>query len=44
MHHCSAPPKIVFVCGANAFVETAANSLVGLGIPPATIRTERYGG
>lgn len=40
----AAPPKIVFVCGANAFVETAANSLLGLGIPPAVIRTERYGG
>jgi ferredoxin-NADP reductase len=39
-----APPKVVFVCGANAFVETAANTLLSLGIPPATIRTERYGG
>jgi ferredoxin-NADP reductase len=39
-----APPKIVFVCGANAFVETAADTLLGLGISPATIRTERYGG
>ena len=40
----SAPPTVVFVCGANAFVETAADTLLGLGIPPATIRTERYGG
>jgi ferredoxin-NADP reductase len=39
-----APPKVVFVCGANAFVETAADALLGLGISPATIRTERYGG
>ena len=39
-----APPKIVFVCGANAFVETAADTLLGLGLSPATIRTERYGG
>ena len=40
----SGPPKTVFVCGANAFVETAADALLGLGVPPATIRTERYGG
>jgi ferredoxin-NADP reductase len=40
----SGPPKTVFVCGANAFVETAADALLGLGLPPATIRTERYGG
>ena len=39
-----APPKIVFVCGANAFVETTADTLLGLGISPTTIRTERYGG
>jgi len=38
------PPKIAFVCGANAFVETAAELLLGLGILPASIRTERYGG
>jgi ferredoxin-NADP reductase len=40
----SVPPRTVFVCGANAFVETAADALLSLGIPPATIRTERYGG
>jgi len=39
-----APPKIVFICGANRFVETAADLLLGLGISPPTIRTERYGG
>jgi ferredoxin-NADP reductase len=38
------PPKLVFVCGANAFVETAADALLGLGISATTIRTERYGG
>jgi ferredoxin-NADP reductase len=38
------PPKLAFVCGANAFVETAADALLGLGITPAAIRTERYGG
>ena len=37
------PPKLVLVCGVNAFVETAADLLLGLGIPPAAIRTERYG-
>jgi len=40
----SVPPRTVFVCGANAFVETAADALLGLGVPPAIIRTERYGG
>jgi hypothetical protein len=40
----SAPPKVVFVCGTNAFVETAASTLLGLGLPPTVIRTERYGG
>lgn len=38
------PPKLVFVCGANAFVETAADALLSLGISATTIRTERYGG
>ena len=37
-------PKVVFVCGANAFVETAAQTLLDLGIAPEIIRTERYGG
>lgn len=37
-------PRTVFVCGANAFVETAAELLLGLGVSAATIRTERYGG
>ena len=37
-------PKTVFICGANAFVETAADLLLGLGVSPSTIRTERYGG
>ena len=40
----SVPPTVVFVCGANAFVETAADTLLGLGISAAKIRTERYGG
>jgi ferredoxin-NADP reductase len=33
----------IFVCGPNAFVETVANTLIGLGHAPATIRTERFG-
>ncbi|MEU3341924.1 ferredoxin reductase [Streptomyces sp. NPDC002144] len=33
----------VFVCGPTAFVETAADLLTGLGLDPATIRTERFG-
>jgi len=37
-------PKLVFVCGANAFVETVADALIGLGIEATRIRTERYGG
>ena len=38
------PPQLVFVCSANAFVETATHALLALGIPPEKIRTERYGG
>jgi ferredoxin-NADP reductase len=37
-------PGPVYVCGSNAFVETAANALVNEGIAAATIRTERFGG
>ena len=40
----SEPPKHVFVCGSNPFVEAATQSLVGAGVPPDGIRTERYGG
>lgn len=38
------PPKQVFVCGSNSFVETAAGSAIAAGIAPGLIRTERYGG
>lgn len=38
------PPRLCFVCGATAFVEVATMFLVEAGIPPAMIRTERYGG
>ena len=35
---------IVYVCGPTGFVEHVADVLVGLGHPPARIRTERFGG
>ena len=40
------PPEerpLVYVCGPTAFVEVAAESLVGLGHDPARIKTERFG-
>jgi ferredoxin-NADP reductase len=33
----------VYICGPTALVETAANALVGLGLPPDHVRTERFG-
>ncbi len=39
-----ARPKTTYVCGNNGFVETVAGHAVGLGLDPATIRTERFGG
>ena len=35
---------LVYVCGPTAFVETAADALVGLGHDARRIRTERFGG
>jgi ferredoxin-NADP reductase len=32
-----------FVCGPTSFVETVASGLVGLGHPPARVKTERFG-
>ncbi|HLY35958.1 MAG TPA: oxidoreductase, partial [Candidatus Limnocylindria bacterium] len=32
-----------FLCGPTSLVENAANALVRLGLPPARIRTERFG-
>jgi ferredoxin-NADP reductase len=32
-----------YICGPTALVETAANALVRLGLPPERIRTERFG-
>jgi ferredoxin-NADP reductase len=37
-------PRRVYVCGANAFVETVTAALVAAGIPAPYIRAERYGG
>lgn len=39
-----APPRLVFVCGATAFVDVAAMLLIEAGVPFGRIRTERYGG
>jgi ferredoxin-NADP reductase len=36
-------PRLAFVCGANRFVEAAADALIAAGIEPQRIRTERYG-
>ncbi|WEX10586.1 FAD-binding oxidoreductase [Chelativorans sp. AA-79] len=36
-------PKHVFVCGSNAFVNSAADGALAAGIPAEVIRTERYG-
>jgi ferredoxin-NADP reductase len=38
-----APPRLVFICGSNPFVESAAQALVDAGLPAVRIRTERYG-
>ena len=38
------PPKQVFICGSNPFVEAAAQSAIEAGLASAIIRTERYGG
>ena len=34
---------LVYICGPTLLVEAAANGLVGLGVPPAQVRTERFG-
>ena len=38
------PPRHVFICGTNGFVNTVADGLVAAGIAPDAVRTERYGG
>jgi ferredoxin-NADP reductase len=37
------PVKRAFVCGSNPFVTVASEALIGAGIKPGSIRTERYG-
>lgn len=37
------PPIRTFVCGSNAFVGAMADFAVDAGLPPSTIRTERFG-
>jgi ferredoxin-NADP reductase len=36
-------PALVFVCGANPFVDAVADGAVAAHVPEAAIRTERYG-
>ena len=38
------PPRHVFICGGNPFVEAAAQGASEAGVAPSMIRTERYGG
>jgi ferredoxin-NADP reductase len=37
------PPKTVYVCGSNPFVNAAADSAIAAGVAASIIRTERYG-
>lgn len=37
------PPMLAYACGANAFVNSAADGAVAAGIAASRIRTERYG-
>jgi len=39
----AAEDPIAYVCGPNGFVETASQTLLELGYPPARIKTERFG-
>jgi len=38
------PPRLVYLCGSNAFVAAAAGASIAAGLPAESIRTERYGG
>jgi ferredoxin-NADP reductase len=38
------PPRHVFVCGGNPFVEATSQGAIAAGVSPAMIRTERYRG
>ncbi len=37
------PDQTAFVCGSTPFAEAASQLLVGRGVPPASIRVERFG-
>jgi ferredoxin-NADP reductase len=37
------PPKHVFICGSNPFVNSAAEAALATGLPATVIKTERYG-
>ena len=37
------PSPLVYICGPTLLVEAAANGLVELGVPPAQVRTVRFG-
>ncbi len=37
-------PGSTYVCGSTPFVETVTSALVELGLPPGSVRAERYGG
>ena len=37
------PQPLVYICGPTLLVEAVANGLVELGVPPARVRTERFG-
>jgi ferredoxin-NADP reductase len=37
------PAPLAYVCGPTLLVETVASSLAAMGLPPARIRTERFG-
>ena len=39
----SGPRPLAYICGPTLLVEAAANGLVELGVPPAQVRTERFG-
>ena len=36
-------PPVVYICGPTLLVESVAGGLVELGVPPARVRTERFG-
>jgi ferredoxin-NADP reductase len=38
-----APPKLIFICGNNPFVNVAADGAIAGGISSKDIKTERYG-